>query len=361
MKFKSLLATGMLVFSQVVTTMAAAAEADRPLSAAERKASLYQLADLVEKNYVFPELAASLKKQIKQRADQDAYKEFNSARAFALQLGKDLQLLSKDKHFRVNYAPEFVADEKPFQAPGRAEIAESHEQAQLRAFGLERVERLNGNIGYLDIRGFGPAYAVAKGYTAAMSLLAGTDALIIDLRRNRGGKPEGVALLMSYFFNEGDERHLNSIYSRPENLTRDFYTSDNVPLRYTKPVYVLTSAATFSGGEECAYDFQTQKRGTVVGEVTGGGANPVAPYAIANGLVAAIPFGRAINPITKTNWEGTGVKPDLAASAADALSMAYHHALQTLSAQPRDEQHQQVLQRTLARLQKSEVELPSYK
>ncbi len=361
MKIKSLLVIGLSLFVQVILTLPAQADNDRPLTATERKASLRQLAELIEKNYVFPELAKDLKKQVKQRAERDAYQEFGTARTFAAQLGKDLQVLSKDKHFRVNFAPEFVPDDKAFQAPSAAEIAESHEQAQLRAYGLERVERLNGNIGYLDIRGFGPAYAVAKGYSAAMTLLAGTDALIIDLRRNRGGKPEGVALLLSYFFNEGDERHLNSIYSRPENQTRDFYTSDNVPLRYTKPVYVLTSAASFSGAEECAYDFQTQKRGMIIGEVTGGGANPVAPYALGNGLVAAIPFGRAINPITKTNWEGVGVKPDLAVTAAEALPRAYQQALQDLLKKPRDEQHGQVLQRTLARLQKAEVELPAYK
>lgn len=339
----------------------ALAQADRPISAAERKQSLYQLADQVEKNYVFPEVGKNLKQELRLRADKDSYKDQTSARAFASQLSQDLPVLSKDKHFRVNFAPDFVADEKPFQAPSAAEVAESHEQAQIRAYGVERVERLNGNIGYLDIRGFGPSYAVSKGYTAALTLLGGTDALIIDLRRNRGGKPEGVALLLSYFFNEGDERHLNSIYSRPENQTRAFYTSDNVALRYNKPVYVLTSSATFSGGEECAYDFQTQKRGTIVGEITGGGANPVAPYAIGNGLVAAIPFGRAINPITKTNWEGVGVKPDFPSNAADALKLAYQKALESLISKPRDEQHQQVLQRTLARLQKAEIELPAYK
>ncbi len=345
----------------LLVSLPAQAQADRPMSAAERKASLYQLADKVEQNYVFPDVAKALKHELRQRADNDSYREQTSARALASQLSKDLPLLSKDKHFRVNYAPEFVADEKPFQAPSAAEVAENLEQAQIRAYGIERVERLNGNIGYLDLRGFGPAYAVASGYTAALTLLSGTDALILDLRRNRGGKPEGVALLLSYFFNQGDERHLNSIYSRPENQTRDFYTSDNIGPRYNKPVYVLTSSSTFSGAEECAYDFQTQKRATLIGEVTGGGANPVAPYAIANGLVAAIPFGRAINPITKTNWEGVGVQPDLPSSAADALKLAYQTALETLIRKPRDEQHQQVLQRTLARLQKAEIDLPAYK
>ena len=166
------------------------------------------------------------------------------------------------------------------------------EEVTRDGFGIARVERLPGNVGYLDLRGFGPTEMVGDAYTSAMSLLAGTDALILDLRRNGGGEPSSVAWLMSHFFAEGDERHINDIYERPKDQTRQYWTSGSVKTRYLKPVYVLISGYTFSGGEECAYDFQTQKRGTLVGETTGGGANPGDFVALGHGFVG-VHSGRA--------------------------------------------------------------------
>ncbi len=336
------------------------AQAAGELSADQRKTSLYQLADLVASNYVFPDKGAQLASEIRKRADQDAYKEVVSPQAFAERLGKDLQVLSHDKHFRVNFAPEFVPDAKPFQGPTAAEITEIKGDAAMRAFGIGRLERLPGNIGFLEIRGFGPTFSVAKAYEAAMLILSGTDGLILDLRRNHGGSPESVALLMSYFFPEGDNRLINSIYNRPENSTRAFWTQDNLQVRYAGKVAVLTSSDTFSGGEECAYDFQTHQRGVVVGETSGGGANPVAPYSIKNGLVAAIPFGRAVNPVTGTNWEGKGVQPDIRAKAADALPVAYQHLLQQLLEKPRDDEHRDTLKKTLEKARSPQTLFPVY-
>ncbi len=143
------------------------------------------------------------------------------------------------------------------------------------AIDIEKIERLPGNIGYIELRGFGGPEFVGAAYTAAMSLMAGTDALILDLRRNGGGSPASVAYLMSHFFPLGDERHLIDMYDRPTGATRQFWTVKTIAQRYDKPVYVLTSARTFSGGEDFSYGIQAQKRGTVVGETTGGGSNPV--------------------------------------------------------------------------------------
>ena len=163
---------------------------------------------------------------------------------------------------------------------------------------------------------------------AAMTLLADTDALIVDLRRNGGGDPGMVALYCSFLFDDGT--HLNDLYWRADGRTRQWWTLPYVPgRRYggTKPVYVLTSADTFSGAEELSYNLKTRGRATLVGERTGGGAHPGGRYRVDTHLKAAVPSGRAINPVTGINWEGTGVEPDIELPAADAFDAAYRLAL----------------------------------
>jgi C-terminal processing protease CtpA/Prc len=161
-----------------------------------------------------------------------------------------------------------------------------------------------------------------------MTLLAHTDALIVDLRQNGGGDPEMIALITSYLFDQ--MTNLNNMYWRDGDRTQQFWTLPYVPgPRYggNKPVYVLTSNDTFSGAEEFAYNLKNLKRATIIGEVTGGGAHPVGGFAIGPHVGARIPVGRAINPISGTNWEGTGVTPDIPVPQADALRTAQILAL----------------------------------
>ena len=154
-----------------------------------------------------------------------------------------------------------------------------------------------------------------------MSFVANTDALIIDVRNNGGGAPSMVAYLCSYLFGP-EPVHINDLYFRPENSTHQWWTLPHLPgKRYEgKPVYVLTSKRTFSAAEEFTYNLKTQKRATIVGETTGGGANPGGTRPVAEHFIVFVPSGRAINPITKTNWEGTGVAPDVAVAAELAAS-----------------------------------------
>jgi C-terminal processing protease CtpA/Prc len=162
-----------------------------------------------------------------------------------------------------------------------------------------------------------------------MNLLAHTDALIIDLRRCRGGDPAMVALLCSYLFD--DDVHLNDLYHRADDSTAQFWTSPYVPgSRFggTKPLYVLTSSTTFSGAEELTYNLQQRRRATVIGETTRGGAHPVRAYRVDAHLRATVPIARAINPVSGTNWEGTGVTPDVEVPAEGAFEVAYRGALE---------------------------------
>jgi hypothetical protein len=214
-----------------------------------------------------------------------------------------------------------------------------------------RVERLAGNVGYLELDGFLDAEAAAGPAAAAMTFLANTDALIIDLRRNGGGSPHGVALLCSYLFDAEKPVHLNSLYWRRGNRTEEFWTRKDVagPRYVGKDVYVLTSARTFSAAEEFTYNLQCLKRATVVGETTGGGAHPGGGFPLGEHFVMFVPTGRAINPITKTNWEGIGVKPDLAVPADKALEAAHERAVQKLLEKVPDEDARRLIRMDLER------------
>jgi hypothetical protein len=349
-----------LVLPALVLALSAQ-EAAPPVSAEQRKAVVEALARALKAQYVFPEVAAATGDALKARDAKGAYEGAATAPALAEALSRDLRDLGKDGHFRVRFDPAFnPRDEDEDRVPTPEELTSLRTQAARRAFGLARVEQLPGNVGYLDVRGFGPTEFVGPAFSAALQILSGTEALILDLRQNGGGDPESVAYLVSHFFAEGDTRHLNSIYNRPKNTTRQYWTSPTVAPRYTKPVYVLTSARTFSGGEECAYDFQTQKRATLVGETTGGGANPGHAVALGHGFNAFIPTGRAINPVTSTNWEHVGVKPDLAVPAAEALKAAHTAILKGILAREKDPDYRKRLEAILARVEKGEAEPPRY-
>ena len=202
---------------------------------------------------------------------------------------------------------------------------------------FRKLEVLPGNIGYVKFDGFMPADVCAPTVVAAMSFVAHTDAVILDLRENGGGDPAMVTFIASFLFDK--PTHLNDLYNRKEDSTQQFWTLSYVPgERLAKqPVFVLTSKRTFSGAEEFAYDLKNQKRATIVGETTGGGAHPVGGHPVADYFMVGVPFAKAINPVSKTDWEGTGVEPDVKVSAADALTSAEKLATEKIQA----EQHKQ--------------------
>jgi hypothetical protein len=353
-----------LVVGAVLGTLlsfSAFAAPDTPLSNADRSAVVQALAAKLQANYIEPAVAERVAKAIAAKQAAGGYASAAGAQALTEALAADLRAFSGDLHFGVRVNQDFRESSRAGDdLPSRDRMDEARDGVERRGYGIEKIERLPGNVGYIELRGFDMTEFAGPAYTAALSLMAGTEALILDLRRNGGGSPASVAYLMSHFFALGDQRHLIDIYHRPSNTMRQIWTVPTVAQRYDKPVYVLTSARTFSGGEDCAYDFQTQKRGTLVGETTGGGANPVGWFSLGHGIVAAIPTGRTTNFVTKTSWEHVGVKPDIAVPAAQALQTAHAAILRTLAASAKDDAERTTLQRQLALVEQGETEKPVY-
>ena len=324
---------------------------DGTVDAAMRKQVIDGALNHLKTAYVFPETAAKMSEAILARAERKEYDSITSARAFAEALTTHLQDVSKDKHLRIIYSAEPFPERRVPSAEDRARaIAEERR----RNFAFERVERLDGNVGYIDLRGFSGSPEAGETAVAAMNFLAGTDALIFDLTRNGGGSPAMIGLLSSYLFD--DVVHLNDFYWRESDEMRQFWTSPHVQGRrygVSKPVYVLTSQRTFSAAEEFTYNLKNLKRATIVGETTGGGAHPGGVRRINDHFGVWVPAGRAISPITKTNWEGTGIEPHIKVEAARALATAHLDALKKIRETATDSRHKEQLDRAIAALEKS--------
>ncbi|MFN8177105.1 MAG: S41 family peptidase [bacterium] len=314
-----------------------------PIDATARHDAVEALAAGVSDVYVFADIGKQYADSLRARLAGGAYDAIADDAALADRLTTDLQAIHPDKHLRVLTATDPRGER--FRPPGsRAGAPPGDPRASMLArertvnFGFARVEILPGNVGLVDLRSFDPAEIAGETAVAAMRFLGNCDAVIFDLRKNGGGSPTMIQLLVSYLVGE-DPEHINDFYIREGDETRQFHTLPYVPGTRLKDadVFVLTSRRTFSAAEEFTYDLQALKRGTVVGDTTGGGAHPVRPVPLAGGLIATVPFGRAINPVTGKDWEGTGVIPDLPCAADDALDVAHAEALRRLAEHAKDD------------------------
>jgi hypothetical protein len=302
------------------------------LTSDEKTQVVDSIALFMTERYVFPEEGKQMGDLVKANLEEGKYDDITDPTAFSRQLTEDLRTVNNDRHIGVMFLPERIA---MMQAADEDENNTELEDLERRYrefsnYDFKEVKILPGNVGYLKLNSFEDASYAGPTAVSAMNFLANTDALIIDLTDNGGGSPSLIQLITTYFFEE--PTHLNSFYYREADQTHQFWTLTHVPgdrLPETN-IYVLTSSRTFSGAEEFSYNLRNLERAVLVGETTGGGAHPVSAYIINDNFIVRVPFGRAVNPISETNWEGTGVEPHVKTTKDKAFVTAYSLALDSL-------------------------------
>ncbi len=339
--------------------MGSSLDSDTPVDAAYSRAVVESLMVQVQARYVFADKGATLAKALRKRLQAREYDNITSGRVLADSLTAHMQAVTFDGHMRVHYRQEPFPAQLDDDAPPE-EVARQLEEMRMRNFGFEQVRRLPGNVGYLDLRMFSGAPEAQPVAVAAMQFLSHCDALIVDLRRNGGGSPDMIQTLTTYLVADGDRLHLNDFYEREGDRTIQFHTASQVPGKRLagKPVYVLTSSLTGSAAEEFAYNVKSHKLGTVVGITSAGAAHPGGLFRLAPHHTAFIATGRAINPVTKTNWEGVGVKPDIESPAHEALQRAHLLALDNLKADAKDAGRSALLERSIEAAKAMPIDKP---
>lgn len=321
----ALLATFMATFPDALSWPAVSPSAGSAVTRAERRELIETLASRLNEHYVFADKAQQMAALLRERERQGAYDIDNGA-ALAAVLNRDLASVAHDASLALEYradAPVGVEHQAAHGAwPGWLDLL----RRRFGSHGVAKVERLPPDIGYLAIAEFEPPALAGPKYAQALEKLAGTAAIIVDLRHNRGGSREAARLLASYFVDR--PLPLNEVHYRDSGRTERPWTVNRLPApAHLGKMYVLTSRDTQAAAEEFAYTMQAMKRAAIIGEPTRGAAHVATAYRLAPHFSGAIPNGRPVNPVTQANWEGAGVVPDVPAPADQALKTIERHIL----------------------------------
>ncbi|CAN5392528.1 hypothetical protein BH11BAC3_BH11BAC3_02750 [soil metagenome] len=312
----------LLIFLFALGTPALCTAQNNKKTAVNIHALIDSLTHVLDDHYVFPEKAKSISNYLApQLKDNTYFIDLQNPQKLAEQLQVDISKIHRDPHMQIHYDPGFRVQQSP--APAEEEINLAKQYWKENNYAFTKVEILPGNIGYFTFNVFVDDIESAKPtITSALQFLSNTSAIIIDLRENYGGSPAMVSQIESFFFNV--KTHMNDLINRSSKDTIFFYAdpAKAAHLNLLMPVYILTSHHTFSGAEDFSYGMQKANRAVIVGEATGGGAHPQMPFSLGQGFVIAVPYARSLNPVTKTDWEGTGVVPDVQSNPHNALLTA---------------------------------------
>ena len=300
----------------------------------EKRDVIMKVASIIKDKYVFEDVGEQISRHLLNEYQNKAYDSLSTAEDFCRKITSDMRDINNDKHLFVFYSPE-----EALEVRARKNLLPEYEIQKINEsileveryqnFGFKKVEILDGNIGYLDLRYFASPEYFDEKIAGVMNFLSNSDAIIIDLRKNGGG--EGSSLLPSYFLSP-ETIHLGSVCCR-DTLDNEYKkTIKNIPGKRLEEIdlYILTSPRTFSAAEYFAYTMKNLNRAVIIGEQTKGGAHPVDVLIVKDDILAQISICESYNPITKSNWEGVGVEPDIKVSAENAIQKAQIIALEKI-------------------------------
>lgn len=308
------------------------------LSSTEKMIVIENMKSAIEPNYVFADQTDGIIQALDERARSGKYNSIRDHEAFAEALTHDLLEITNNKHFAVVYNPGFIKARRApddgtsvDQATETEAIDWNRWYAVQDNYGFEKIEILDGNIGYIKLDFFQPLDWVQPTIDATMGFVRNTDALIIDLTENGGGYSPTDAYLASFFFREGSGLW-SSNYNRPtgESSSVELFDEINGERYLNKPVYILVSANTFSLAERLAYGMKHFGKAVIVGQTSAGAAHAIEIAELNDNFFIQIPIIYNIHPVTKTDWEGAGVIPDVEVSKNNAKQTAHRHALDKL-------------------------------
>jgi len=284
---------------------------------AERKHILAGTIANLKEHYIDRGAAQRMADALAMHEKHGDYNAVTDRAAFAALLTQQMREINPDRHLTLDYFQDPLPSQPVAQTP---QVVTQYREAMKRQnCAFEKIELLPRNIGYLKLNSFPDPEVCRVAAMAAMTYVNHADAIIFDLRDNGGGNPEMVQFIGAYLFD-----HPEYWYNPRENTTEQSWTRSPVPGNNLadKPVFVLTSARTFSGAEQFCYDLKMLKRATIVGETTGGAAHSGVWHRIDAHFGMGIPEAKAINPYSSTDWAEIGVEPDVKVEAANALDLA---------------------------------------
>ena len=287
----------------------------------------------LNKNYVLPDKAKLMSVFIKEQNKKGKYDLLANPNELASQVFKDIRSVYNDNHIRIAYDPQLEKDiiNSLSSKKGASKVTDANiAKDEKMNFYFKKLEILPSNIGYIEFNGFASqSQSARKTINSAMQFVSHTDALIIDLRSNFGGNGSTANEIASYFFKT--KTYTGRSFNRIENKWTNGYLENKRTITnglvLNMPVYILTSNRTFSAAEGLAYTLQNIKNAVIIGDTTRGGAHLTRSFSLGNGFVGFIPFARGENAATNTDWEGTGVIPNIATEESDCLITAQNTIL----------------------------------
>lgn len=320
----------MMLLMLLVTLQNVVAQEKNVLQTKEKSAVIASIKTHLAQSYIDLEISKKMIIELDKNLKSNKYEKVTSPSGFSKMVTEDLQSVSNDLHLKVRFEPARIIQEKRVISEEMKLETEKKMGMQMADinYGFTEAKILDGNIGYLNLRLFADIKYAEEIATATMNFLSNTNAIIIDLRSNGGGVPSMMQLLSSYFFDENPVL-LSDFYERETDTKTQLYSLANVAGKRStnKPVYILTSKQTFSAAEAFAYTLKHLDKAVVVGEITKGGANRTKRINLNDEFTLSVPYIQSIHPITKTNWEGKGVKPTIETNHKEAFVYAYIDAI----------------------------------